>query len=187
MAQLHCQSTHKPYLLILRLLIGHSATSWLGVHLSCLNIWLWVDLKKNNVRVHKAFFGVENMISNRKRHHGSVDKASEALSGESAVRNIFLPSPLPLRVTSDEVLSGWEPKESKLSRESSLLCPHPPSSVWWLGSSRSEYQLSPKPLSLPAFGLDVSCRACVSWKKQNQKKKNGQTMSIITFISRSPR
>lgn len=37
----------------------------------------------------------------------------------------LLPSLLPLRV-SDEMLWGREPKESKLSRESSLLCPLPP-------------------------------------------------------------
>lgn len=104
-------------------------------------------------------------------------------SGVSDVKNIFLPSLL--RVTSDDALGSGQPKESKLSRESSLLCPHPPSSVWCWGSSRSEYQLSPKPLSLTltAFGLDVSCRACAV-KKTN---KNRQTMSIITFISRSPR
>lgn len=74
----------------------------------------------------------------------------------------LLPSLLPLSVASDEMLRGWEPNESRLSRESSLLCPPPPSSVGRWSSSRSGYQLSPKPLSLtlPPFGLDVSCRAC---------------------------
>lgn len=77
------------------------------------------------------------------------------------VNNISLPSLLPLRVVSDEMLWVWEPKESKLSKESSLLCPPPPSTLRWCRSSRSEHQLSPKPLSLTLlpFWQDVSCRA----------------------------
>lgn len=72
-----------------------------------------------------------------------------------------VPSLLPFRVASDEMLCGREPSESKLSRESSLLCPPPPppSLRWWI--SRSEYQLSPKPLSLmllSVWSFD-SCRA----------------------------
>lgn len=57
-----------------------------------------------------------------------------------------LPSLPPFKVISDEKLvEDLEPRESKLSKESSLL---------WLaedekGSPRSTYQISPYPLSLP--------------------------------------
>lgn len=75
-----------------------------------------------------------------------------------------LPSLLPLIVVSDETLGAWELKEFKLSRELSLLCTPPPSAcppVRWCSSSRSEYQLSPNPLSLMLLSLrlGVSCRA----------------------------
>lgn len=76
-----------------------------------------------------------------------------------------LPSLLPLIVVSDEMLWAWELREFKLSRELSLLCtpPPPPSAcapLRWCSSSRSEYQLSPNPLSLMllSFRLGDSCR-----------------------------
>lgn len=65
------------------------------------------------------------------------------------------------------MLWAWELKEFKLSRELSLLCTLPPplpsacAPLRWGGSSRSEYQLSPNPLSLMLLSLRQgdSCRA----------------------------
>lgn len=96
------------------------------------------------------------------------------------------------------MLWGREPKESKLSRESSLLCPPPPPTPppplrWW-SSSRSEYQLSSKPLSLTLlpFWLNVSCRAFHIDTKTHTQSDN--RVPITTFSStvcvvreRSPR
>lgn len=68
-----------------------------------------------------------------------------------------LPSLLSFRVTSDErLVRDFDPSESKLSNESSLLCVN----CGEVGSVRSAHQISQYPLSLPLrFKLPESARA----------------------------
>lgn len=102
---------------------------------------------------------------------------------EMQKRWVVLPSLLPLRVMSEEMLWVPEPKESKLSRESSLQWPPapPPSSLSWKGSSRSAHQLSPKPLSLTLtlFGPDDSCRAFYSHTNTHRHSQSDRLASNI--------
>lgn len=91
-----------------------------------------------------------------KSNDSSVQSAHFLVSNNNNSNNI--PSLPPFRVMSDEKLvEDLEPKESKLSKESSLL--------WLTDDGRvsllSIYQISPYPLSLPLrLGLQDSPRAC---------------------------
>lgn len=186
MAQLRCQSTHKPYLLILRLLIGHSATSWLGVHLSCLNIWLWVDFKKITSGCTRLFlelktwFLIENVTMKVWTRPQRLCQANQ-LWGTSSYRRRCL----------------WEWRQTQCSAAESPKSPScpgsrpscvrtlPPRSDGWAPLARST---SCRRNRCPCRLSDWTFRAGPAFRGKNKtKKKNGQTMSIITFISRSPR
>lgn len=88
------------------------------------------------------------------------------------------------------MLWAWELKEFKLSRELSLLCTLPPppacAPLRWGGSSRSEYQLSPNPLSLMLLSLRLgdSCRAfCAETNTHTDFRVSNTT---FTFPHSSP-
>lgn len=100
------------------------------------------------------------------------------------------PSLLPFRVVSDESLWGREPIEFKLSRESSLLGLPPPLPPRWWSFSLSEYQLSPKPLSLAVLllWLDDSCRVFHTHTQEHAQIKRCQLKTVSLSLSpRSPR